>query len=180
MLVDPLGADVTPTDRSIWYGAGPEPEDRNPPRFPPGQNPKGQFVQVEWSGPGHNFRYTEERIYANDPVFAQGEVAVGEIDQASDEFDEDDSEENDETESSEPRSAGDLVQEATDDDNARMASLAGKRYLRAPSSRRLPFLIATTSPAAMTAIYQWAIIGSLLIAAFGVAIVGWLIWMRYW
>jgi hypothetical protein len=74
-LVDPADAEVVPTDRSLWYGASEEPEHRNPKRFSPGENPKGELIQVEVAGtPGHRYRYHEERIYVGDAIFVQGDV----------------------------------------------------------------------------------------------------------
>jgi hypothetical protein len=66
----PDGADVTPTDRSVWYGATREPADRDPPRVPPTESPEGMLRVA--GGPNSKFRYREERIYAGDPLFATG------------------------------------------------------------------------------------------------------------
>lgn len=77
LRVDPDGADITPFDRSLWYGAGPEPEDRDPKRFKPWENPKGDVIQVEIAGTANTrYRYTEERIYDANPVFVLGEIAA--------------------------------------------------------------------------------------------------------
>lgn len=55
--VYPLGADVTPTDRSVGYGSTLEPQDKNPPKVGPEERVEGNFT---WSGtPNHKFRYTE-------------------------------------------------------------------------------------------------------------------------
>jgi hypothetical protein len=75
LLVDPWKADITCTDKSLWYGANKEPDERNPPRFPPWQNPKGDGLQIEISGgPNSKFRFSEERIYEGDPIFVLGEI----------------------------------------------------------------------------------------------------------
>lgn len=75
LLVDPWKADITCTDKSLWHGANKEPDERNPPRFPPWQNPKGDGLQIEISGGANSkFRFTEERIYAGDPIFILGEI----------------------------------------------------------------------------------------------------------
>ena len=75
LLADPWKADITCTDKSLWYGARKEPDELNPPRYPPWQNPKGDGLQIEISGtPNRQFRFTEERIYAGDPIFVLGEI----------------------------------------------------------------------------------------------------------
>jgi hypothetical protein len=145
VLVDPTGADVTPTDRSIWYGATPEPEDRNPRRFPPGQNPKGDIIQIEWSGAGsHRYRYTEERIYPGDPIFVQGELRLEDVRLEHEESEEDGDEDTELAVNEQP--------------------CIGK-----PRRGRQPFMIATTSPAEMINIHRWAIIGTAIIALLGLA-----------
>lgn len=59
-LVFPDGAEVTCTDRSVWFGATPVPDDKQPERMGPGQSPEGN-VRV-YGTPGKEFRYTEERV----------------------------------------------------------------------------------------------------------------------
>lgn len=68
--VNVFGAEVTPTDRSMWTGASLEPDDRNPPRVGPTQSTHG-MVQIA-GGPNSHYRYSEERIYAGDPVTVLG------------------------------------------------------------------------------------------------------------
>lgn len=164
VTVDPSGADVTPTDKSLWYGAGPEPEDRNPRRVAPGENPKGKLVQIEWSDSGsHRYRYSEERIYPGDRIFVQGEYAADE-----------DDEENEEEEQREA-AAGDVpAQEAR-----RGVSAAVGWCIRKPLQRTLPYLIATTSPERMAEIYRGAIAGSAMIALFGLALAFAIAWLRF-
>jgi hypothetical protein len=75
-LVDPEGAEVTPSDRSVWYGSS---------RFPTNRNPKrDRIFKVPLFGSsfhirintglemGSRYRYTEERIYPGDPCYALG------------------------------------------------------------------------------------------------------------
>jgi hypothetical protein len=71
-IVRPHAAEVTPTDRSVWYGRGPEPENRNPPRLAPTQS---STPMIEMAGGSNEFRYTEERIYAGDPLFVLGQFS---------------------------------------------------------------------------------------------------------
>lgn len=74
-LVLPHKAEITPTDQSVWYGATQQPTDRNPPRKKIRASVGGFRVQVDSGfrmGLMDRFRYTEERIYAGDPVYALG------------------------------------------------------------------------------------------------------------
>jgi hypothetical protein len=76
-LVDPEGAEVTPTDRSVWYGHSRHPENRRPDRSPV----RGGFSWTWDSSYGGLFsasigngryRYTEERIYPGNPLYLIG------------------------------------------------------------------------------------------------------------
>ena len=82
--VYPDGAEVTPTDRSIWYGPTALPQDHNPPRVGPGDSAEG-MLRIEGT-PGRRFRYTEERIYDRDPLYALGKFVreVGRDDEDDD------------------------------------------------------------------------------------------------
>lgn len=73
-VVLPDGAEVTPTDRSVWYGPDPVPADRNPPRVKPTGSADG-MVRVS-GGRSHWYRYTEERMYAGDPLYALGDFTT--------------------------------------------------------------------------------------------------------
>lgn len=66
----PSRAELTPTDKSIWYGPTLEPTDRNPKRAPHG-TPAESGIRIEGTA-NTKFRYTEERIYDGDPLFAIG------------------------------------------------------------------------------------------------------------
>ncbi|MEO8675731.1 MAG: hypothetical protein ABI569_09135, partial [Casimicrobiaceae bacterium] len=68
-------ADVTSTDRSIWYGATIEPTDRNPLKVGPGESPSPDFQNL--AGPDTRYQYSEERIYAGDPLLVLGNFATG-------------------------------------------------------------------------------------------------------
>lgn len=86
-VVFPDGAEVTPTDRSVWYGPDPVPADRNPPRVKATESPEG-MVRVH-GGRSHRYRYTEERMYAGDPLYALGDFTTRPRDDEDDD-DEDD------------------------------------------------------------------------------------------
>jgi hypothetical protein len=66
--VFPYGAEVTPTDRSSWYGDRETPDDRNPPRTKPSEGTTGMLVSART----HTFRFFEERIYNGDPLVVLG------------------------------------------------------------------------------------------------------------
>jgi hypothetical protein len=83
--VFPDGAEVTPTDRSVWYGATPLPEDRNPKRVGPGESAEG-MLRVEGT-PNRRYRYTEERIYDGDPLYVIGTLERGPDEDEDDDFD---------------------------------------------------------------------------------------------
>ena len=165
IVVDPHGADVIPTDRSIWYGPAPEPEDRDPPRFPPGQNPKGDLIQIELRDSKHRYRYTEERIYPDDPIYVQGEVRL-ESDEEDDEDYDDDGIVGEAGEATVASPAADArVSDSGDDDTP--APVDEELHIGKPSRRTQPYLIATTSPRDMVNVYRWAIMGTVLLAALG-------------
>lgn len=76
-LVDPEKAEVTPTDRTIWYGHSRHPGNRRPDRSPVrsgfswswGSRYGGLFSS---SIGGGRYRYTEERIYSGNPLYLIG------------------------------------------------------------------------------------------------------------
>ncbi|HHH38039.1 MAG TPA: hypothetical protein ENK50_00475 [Sedimenticola sp.] len=82
-LIDPEGAEVIPSDRSIWYGSESTPRRRAPEAR---TGTSSLLVQVAGFlnrdlGDSRRYRYTEERIYPGDPLYAIGEFrSLGEID----------------------------------------------------------------------------------------------------
>ncbi|MES9903928.1 MAG: GIDE domain-containing protein [Sedimenticola sp.] len=86
-LIDPEGAEVTPGDRSIWYGHTRHPDPGQPARER--IKPTDLFglkirfsVSTSFSG---RYRYTEERIYPGDSLYAIGLFKTrGELDQRQD------------------------------------------------------------------------------------------------
>lgn len=84
-LVDPRGAEVTPTDRSLWYGEGAIPVETDPPRIP--LDPTTAWVQEigirAQAEVTARYRYSEERIYAGDRLYAIGQFhTLGDGEQA--------------------------------------------------------------------------------------------------
>jgi hypothetical protein len=82
-IIDPDGAHVSPSDKSVWYGSS-----ANPSTGPEGgagsqQKQTGLFsVHVSFTTTfGRNYRYTEETITPGDPLYAIGLFkSVGESD----------------------------------------------------------------------------------------------------
>ena len=69
----PAGAEVVPPkDRSVWHGETAKPRDRNPPRESPAKRSWFRGNAVVAGSPMLRFRYTEERIYPGDGIYALG------------------------------------------------------------------------------------------------------------
>jgi hypothetical protein len=168
-LVLPDGADVTFTDRSVWFGSTPDPQDKNPPKTGPGESPEGN-VRV-YGTPGKEYRYTEERIYAGDPLYALGQFST--VRWQDD--DEDDDDEADVEPAAEDEAAWDFVDR----------EYALKKDALAITSRRLsrpasqPFLLSTTPQAKLQAVYGQGWKGALFIALVPAALAALLLWLRY-
>lgn len=91
-LVDTWIGEITPTDKSRWTGALPEPVDRLPPRLGPTQS----FSEgLEISGGSNKYRYTESRIYPGDALLVVGQFTNGRF--AATDDDEDDDEDDGDT-----------------------------------------------------------------------------------
>jgi hypothetical protein len=148
-VVYPYDAEVTPTDRSIWYGATPEPTDRNPERVSPGAGKP--MVEVA-GGPGSRYRYTEERIYAGNPLTVQGRFAGG--------LDEDDD-----------------VDLDADEEKARAAT-GTKASIRYTAGGQ-PFLMSTLSRDKHAETMGLAGKGAMGIAVFPLAIAALIVWLRF-
>ncbi|WP_428634057.1 GIDE domain-containing protein [Sedimenticola sp.] len=72
-LVDPEGAEVTPSDRSVWYGSERYPLNRTPVRHRLQRTPLLKLLGVLNREIGYGrYRYTEERIYPGDRLYAIG------------------------------------------------------------------------------------------------------------
>ena len=79
-IILPKGAEVTPSDQSVWYGSSRQPEDRNPARKRIKASVGSMRIKVDSGFHGDfkigslftQYRYTEERIYAGDLIYALG------------------------------------------------------------------------------------------------------------
>lgn len=66
------GAEVIPTDFSLWHGSSPEPTERNPERRA-AYEPTGSSISVS-NRSTHQYRYREERIYDGNSIFVIGNL----------------------------------------------------------------------------------------------------------
>lgn len=73
-LVFPDGAQISYTDRSIWFGPEAIPSDKTPPRMLPGEPVDHRETPAD--DPQARYRYTEERLYAGDRVYAVGQLTT--------------------------------------------------------------------------------------------------------
>jgi hypothetical protein len=159
-IVLPLGAEVTPTDKSRWYGDGKVPKERNPPKLKPTES---TAPMIDIAGT-KKFRYYEERMYPGDPLLVHGEFTSGRFG-PRDEPDDEDEDEN----------AGGL----NDDDRLLVRALDVTKATIRRGSGKQPFMMTTTSQVEHLKLTS---LGSS--AAFGVAVVplliaAWLLWVRF-
>lgn len=73
-LVFPQGAQISYTDRSIWFGPTPVPPDKAPPRMLPGEPVDHRELPPDDAEA--RYRYTEERVYAGDRLYAVGQFTT--------------------------------------------------------------------------------------------------------
>jgi hypothetical protein len=178
--VFPDGAEVTPTDRSIWYGPAPLPEDRHPKRVGPGESAEG-MLRIEGT-PNRRYRYTEERIYDGDPLYVLGTLDRGPAADEDDDFD--------------PNHPTLTKAHATAQDLAAFEDgrwVGTSRYLRlraaaarltpvrisANGSRRDPFLVSATLRDKLLRVNRGGSAGALAVAVVPAAIALYFLWLRF-
>jgi hypothetical protein len=159
--VYPSGAEVTPTDRSVWYGPTEIPEDRNPRRVGPGDSPEG-MLQV-YGTPGRKFRYTEERIYDGDPLYALGKF----VSTAGGEDDED--------EEDEGGALGEDKFEVLD----RKAKETTPRRICSTNAKQRPFLLSTTPRERFLAVNRGGSMGAMFVATIPLGLAVIFLWQRF-
>jgi hypothetical protein len=186
-LVEPWGAEVTPTDKSVWYGATEKPADRNPAKVGPSESARG-MVEVG-GGPNSKYRYSEERIYAGDPLLVLGEFTTGRHQSA---FDADGEDENGEDEDGEAEDDDGIDDDSTLSEEEREDIAADERAeaLRARGedttkawigrgSGRQPFILSTTLQAIHVAQSSMGAQAALTGAAVPAVIALFLLWARF-
>jgi hypothetical protein len=171
-IVDPHRADITPTDKSQWFGKSESPKDRNPPKLKPTES-TGGMVQVAGT---NSYRYFESRIYAGDPILVLGEFVSHRFASREDADDDDDQDaETPSAPSSDPAIA------ALERDDAMMdAARKVTPQVVSRGSGRKPFIITTTPQAQHIALSTQGSRAALGIAALPLAIAALLVWLRYW
>ncbi|HRI88945.1 MAG TPA: hypothetical protein PK869_11795 [Candidatus Hydrogenedentes bacterium] len=166
-VVYPDCAEVTPTDKSLWYGADEEPEERNPRRVPPTESAKGMF---ELSGTQNTkFRYSEERMYAGDFLLALGMYASKRGDGADDEGEDDASDPEIDSEDDGPLTEEDELISRGQQLAQGTLQVGGKE----------PFILSTTPQETHIALMKTGGLGAFFVALFPLALVALLFWWRY-
>lgn len=180
--IHPYRAEVTPTDKSLWYGSTKLPEDRNPPRVKPTENPRGL---VEVTGGSRRYRYSEERIYDGDPL-----LVLGSFTRAVRRDEDDDEDFDDAVESSGSREAAEAEAEAAEDE----VDLGGdeeaveRLYKRAPEvttsviSRGTgpqPFVLTTTPKAMHIELSERGGMAAMAIALVPLGLAALMLWARF-
>ena len=184
--VCPDGAEVTPTDRSVWYGPTALPPERNPPRVGPGDSAEG-MLRIEGT-PSRRFRYTEERIYDRDPLYALGKFVREVDDQDEDENDEDDSisarrQLNPNLGSPSDQKAafknGSWLSKDRSDELYRMVKGITSRRLLPTNSRQQPFLLSTTLREKFLEVNRGGSAAALFVAALPLGLAVMFLWLRF-
>jgi hypothetical protein len=160
-VVYPNDADVTPTDKSLWYGATIKPEDTNPAKVKPGESARPKLEVL--SGPNSKFRYSEERIYAGNPLLVLGEFTDGLAIPQPVIVDEEVADEEDPNE----------------EELALQAAAGTKASIRAGTGDGPPFILTTTPQEAHVAAMSKGGSAALGIAVLPLAIAALLVWLRF-
>jgi hypothetical protein len=161
-IFDPFRGEITATDKSEWLGKTEQPADRTPKKFKPTESVHGGF-QMAVTG---DYRYSEERIYAGDPLLVLGEFKTHTFDPADDD-DEDDAGEA-EADPDEKRDAA-LLAEAQKVTRATIGRGSGKQ----------PLIITTTPQAQHIAMSEKGGMAAYAIALVPLGIALWLLWARF-
>jgi E3 Ubiquitin ligase len=168
-VVFPEAAEAICTDRSVWFGPTPIPGDKNPPRKGPFESPEGT-VKV-YGASDKKYRYTEERIYAGNPLYALGQFSAG----AADDDQDDDEPDPVTTPDDGAGPAWDLPSRLAD--FRRRALAKTKRRLRQPMGK--PYVLSTTAQAKLLEVHSKGSRGALLVAVVPLAIAIALLWLRF-
>jgi hypothetical protein len=170
--VYPWGAEMTPSDKSQWYGDGEVPTDRNPPRLDPLES--SQPI-VEGNA---RYKYFEERIYADSPLLVLGEFTQGRFGAAQDDEDEDDLGDGEE---SDVPSDGETDAWASDEPYDRLQALA-QEVTRASILRgtgKQPFIVSTKLQAIHIATAEMGSQAALPLAAALCGVSALMLWARF-
>jgi hypothetical protein len=177
--VHPFGAEVTPTDKSLWHGTAPTPDDRNPPRVKPTENPASL---MQFTGASRRYRYFEERIYDGDPLLVLGYFtrdAYHDEDEGEERIEFDATTSADEQHEDEPATdpADDAAAELTERLFERAVHLTKSVISRGTGSK--PFVMTTTPKAMHIELSEQGGLAAIGIALFPLGIAALLVWTRY-
>ena len=173
--VDPHGAEVTPTDKSLWYGATEDPEDRDPPRVGAMEQAKGSWAIS--GGTNSKYRYSEERIYEGDRLFVLGMFSKSSPEREEDE--EGDVAVDGDNFEAEPDAP---EEEDTELDIADKIYSAAERITPnriARGSRKQPLILSTTEQQVHIDMMAKGGLAAFFVALFPLALVVWLVWARF-
>jgi hypothetical protein len=179
--VYPFGAEVTPTDRSVWLGPTAVPVDRNPERHLLTDLPAvtGEVA----GGPNGRFRYTEERIYPGDSLLVLGHFNSGRFASSASDDDEEVVGEAGEGEGPATLAGDDEPADAWDDSEItdRLTALAqsSSRSSIGPGPGGQPFVVSATPQAQHLHLTEVGSSGALTIALVPLAIAALLLWTRF-
>jgi hypothetical protein len=176
--VQPWQAEVTPSDKSQWHGSTLVPTDRNPPRLTPLES---RSVVIEAN---QQYRYFEERLYADVPLVVAGEFTQGRFDTASahddDEDDDIDLDEGADEASGDNASTGDdpwSDDVISDELSAQARETTRARVWRGTSKK--PFIITTQLQAVHVAMSDMGSQVALMMAAAFAALAALMLWARF-
>jgi hypothetical protein len=175
--VHPWLAEVTPSDKSQWYGDSPTPTNRNPARVTPAES--SQPV-LEISSSKHAFRYYEERIYADAPLLVMGHFSQGRFD-AGDDDDDLDEESPDAALETDEDAEVTGVSTAEDEIDHRLGALARQTtsasISRGTDSR--PFIITTQLQAVHLVMSEMGSQAAMALAAGCAGVAALMLWARF-
>lgn len=173
-VVSPTGAEVTPSDKSDWYGGKVTPSDRNPPHIDPLESSTPMFQTS--GGSNSKFRFHEERIYPDSPLLVLGEFWLRRS--AEDDDDDDDS---DEGEAAGTPAAGSRFEAEDLRLTDRLQTLA-RETTRAHISMgagKKPFIISTKLQAVHVATSELGSQAALWMAAAFAGAAAFMLWVRF-
>jgi hypothetical protein len=168
-IVNPSRAEITPTDRSRWFGATEEPTDRNPRKIGPAEALDSVF-EMPFAG---TYRYTEERLYAGDPLLVLGEFRA----HAADPSDEDEGAGVDQA--TPTRTLTDEEEQWEREDALFAAAHRVTHATIARGSGKRPFILTTTSQAQHVEFSEKGGLAAMAVALVPLGIALLLVWARF-
>ena len=177
--VHPWLAEVTPSDKSQWYGSTLVPTDRNPPRIDPLESAQ---PLIEGNA---RYKYYEERIYADNALLVLGEFSQGRFDAAPSMLDEEDDDSEDDVIDQVADSAAadgpddDSWSDAVIAEHLNTTALAVTRARLTGGTNRKPFIITTQLQAVHVATSEMGSQAALALAAAFSGVAAVMLWARF-